>query len=83
MKITVPVVAVWLALAEPMPPKPQPPAPAPTKCCSKCGGTGMVPTGDGITRVWCECPPTCPCAKNRPKPQARKTAECTDGSCRR
>lgn len=76
MKITAATVAVWMAFAAASPPPP-PPAP-PEKCCSKCKGTGMVPTGDGVTRVWCECPPTCPCASNRPKP-----SQCKDGKCGR
>jgi hypothetical protein len=75
MKISVPLVAVWLAFA-PASDAP-PPKPVPVKCCGKCGGTGMVPTGDGITRVWCECPDTCPCAAKRPKPQ-----RCENGVCR-
>lgn len=76
MKISASVVAVWLAFAPP-PSAPQPPKPAPVKCCGKCGGTGMVPTGDGITRVWCECPATCSCAAKRPKPQ-----RCENGVCK-
>ncbi len=76
MKITAATVAVWLAFAPAS--APVPPAPPAVKCCGKCNGTGMVPTGDGITRVWCECPATCPCAKNRPKPQ-----RCFNGSCER
>jgi hypothetical protein len=74
MKISIATVAVWLAFA-PAAPAPQP-SPPQVKCCGKCGGTGMVPTGDGITRVWCQCPATCPCAKNRPKPQ-----QCVNGKC--
>jgi hypothetical protein len=75
MKISAATVAVWLAFAPAaLPPQP---SPQPPKCCAKCNGTGMVPTGDGITRVWCECPATCPCAKNRPKPQS----ECKNGAC--
>lgn len=79
MKISVASVAVWLAFAAPGKDAPQPPKPVPepVKCCSKCNGTGMVPTGDGITRVWCECPKTCPCAANRPKPQ-----QCRSGTCK-
>jgi hypothetical protein len=75
MKISTVTVAVWLAFAPAETPAPQP---APVKCCGKCGGTGMVPTGDGITRVWCECPKTCPCAEKRPKPAS---AQCKDGKC--
>lgn len=67
--MSVAAVAVWLAFAAPMSaPAPKPPAPA---CCGDCKGTGMVPTGDGITRVWCSCPKSCPCADRRPKPQCR------------
>jgi hypothetical protein len=76
MKISTVSVAVWLAFAPDV--LPPPPSPQPVKCCGKCGGTGMVPTGDGITRVWCECPATCVCAKNRPKPQ-----QCVNGTCRK
>ena len=63
MKITTAAVAVWMAFSGPM----QAPAPAPQKCCGECGGTGMVWTGDRLARVACPCPPTCACAKNRPK----------------
>lgn len=73
MKIATATVAVWLAFAPASPA----PAPKPTPsaaCCKKCNGTGMVPTGDGITRVWCQCPATCPCAKNRPKPTCSGSA---------
>jgi hypothetical protein len=78
MSISTATVAVWLAFAAPITPAPAPqPAPAPAKCCSKCAGTGMVPTGDGVTRVWCDCPTTCPCAAKRPKPGV----PCKDGSC--
>lgn len=76
MKISAATVAVWLAFA-PAGSAPQP-SPPPVKCCGKCNGTGMVPTGDGITRVWCSCPQTCPCAKNRPKPQ-----QCVNGACQK
>jgi hypothetical protein len=75
MKVSIATVAVWLAFAPDVPTNP--PSPPPIKCCGKCGGTGMVPTGDGITRVWCSCPAACPCAKNRPKPQSA----CKDGAC--
>ena len=77
MKISTVTVAVWLAFSSAAPPPAPPPAPSPSvKCCGKCNGTGMVSTGDGITRVWCSCPATCPCAKNRPKPT------CTGSNCR-
>jgi hypothetical protein len=75
MKMSVAVVAVWLSFSSPAS-KPVP-APAPAKCCSECGGTGMVWTGDRLARVHCPCPPTCPCAKNRP----RMSSECKDGKC--
>jgi hypothetical protein len=78
MTISVATVAVWLAFAG-APPAPAP-QPQPTKCCGECGGTGMVWTGDRLARVPCPCPPTCPCAKNRPKPAAQ--AECKGGACR-
>lgn len=75
--MSVAAVAVWLAFAQPLtvPPAPTPDRPV-AKCCGDCKGTGMVPTGDGITRVWCSCGKNCPCAANRPKPQA-----CKDGRC--
>ena len=73
MKISTATVAVWLAFASPAAsPQPQP---VPTKCCGECKGTGMVPTGDGISRVSCRCPDSCQCAKNRPKVQ------CVNGNC--
>lgn len=71
--MSVAVVSVWLAFASQMVP-PAPPKPS-VKCCGDCKGTGMVPTGDGLTRVWCSCPQTCSCAANRPKPQCR-TGNC-------
>jgi len=71
MNLSAATVAVWLVFAQPA----SLPQPAPAKCCAKCNGTGMVLTGDSITRVPCECPATCPCAKNRPKVQ------CKDGKC--
>lgn len=75
MKITTATVAVWLAFSQPS--EPTIPAPKPPKCCAKCNGTGMVTTGGGETKVWCECPKECPCADKRPKPQAA----CKDGKC--
>lgn len=75
MKISTATVAVWLAFA-PV----EPPAPAPTpaaKCCGKCNGTGWVLSGDGIAKVPCPCPATCPCKK--PKAAA---PVCTSGTCR-
>jgi len=73
MKITVSAVAVWLAFAAGQDaPAPQP---SPAKCCADCGGTGMVWTGDKVARVHCPCPPTCPCAKNRPR------MTCTGPNC--
>lgn len=78
MKCSTAIVAVWLAFsADELHPQPAPPV---AKCCGECGGTGMVPTGDGITRVWCKCPKTCPCAEKRPKPSAARPA-CKDGQC--
>jgi hypothetical protein len=74
MKITTATVAVWMAFAQPS--APTVPTPQPPKCCTKCAGTGMVPTGGGETRVWCECPKECPCAAKRPKPSS-----CKDGKC--
>lgn len=80
MKISVATVAVWLAFAPvEQPPLPSPP---PVKCCGKCGGTGMVVVNDpnlgGNVKVWCQCPATCVCAKNRPKP-----THCTSGTCKK
>lgn len=75
MKITVAAVAVWMAWAPADVPSPKP---KPAECCLECKGTGMVTTGDGITRVQCPCPDSCVCAQNRPKAR-----ECTDGSCKR
>lgn len=63
MKMSTAAVAVWLAFA-PVEPAPQP---SPAKCCGKCNNTGMVWSGDGLQRLQCPCPATCPCAKNRPK----------------
>lgn len=77
MKISVATVAVWLAFAPAaVSPKPEP---APQKCCGACNGTGMVWTGDGLARVHCPCPSTCPCAKNRPKMTLSGT--CVGGQC--
>lgn len=81
MNVSTSVVAVWLAFAS-VAPAPAP-TPAPQKCCGECGGTGMVWTGDRMARVHCPCPPTCPCAANRPrmgpKPTTPKT--CNSGTC--
>lgn len=65
MKISAATVAVWLAFSPAASGPPSPPQPA--KCCSKCEGTGMVWSGDGLKRLQCPCPDTCPCAKNRPR----------------
>lgn len=65
------VIAVWLAFAAPAP---LPPTPKVTPCCAACKGTGMIPVNDpnlgGNVRVSCNCPPTCACVANRPKPNA-------------
>jgi len=68
MNVSIATVAVWLAFAHAavLPPAPVP-TPVPTQCCKPCAGTGMVPTGDGVSRVPCACPTTCPCAAKRPK----------------
>jgi hypothetical protein len=76
MKLTPAVVAVWLAFAPADAPAP---APSPLECCGECGGTGMVWSGDRLKRFQCPCPPTCPCAKNRPKATASGT--CVGGVC--
>jgi hypothetical protein len=79
MKISIATVAVWLAFAQPsMVPAPQP-QPQPAKCCGECGGTGMVWSGDRLLRYPCKCPPTCPCAKNRPT--ATLSGTCVGGKC--
>jgi hypothetical protein len=36
-------------------------APKPAGCCTECKGTGKVLSGDGISKVDCECPATCKC----------------------
>lgn len=72
MKISTATVAVWLAFA-PAAPAPQPNPPV-AKCCGKCNGTGWVLSGDGIARIPCPCPSTCPCKKP-------KAATCTSGTC--
>lgn len=79
MKISIATVAVWLAFCHDAQPPAPPPQPA--ACCKKCNGTGMVPSGDDLVRVWCECPATCPCAANRPKPQSSSMTHCKDGAC--
>ena len=76
MKITPAVVAVWMAFA---PVGVSPPAPDVQKCCGECDGTGMVWSGDRLKRIQCPCPPTCPCAKNRPK--MTLTGTCVGGKC--
>jgi hypothetical protein len=45
---------------------PAPPAPSPTpeKCCSDCGGTGVIVHGDGH-RTPCPCPASCPCKRTK------------------
>lgn len=74
MNISVATVAVWLVFVQPAS------SPAhPTKCCSECNGTGMVWSGDGLARFQCPCPPTCECAKNRPKMIVGGT--CAGGNC--
>lgn len=74
MNLSVATVAVWLVFAQPVV------APTPAqKCCSECNGTGMVWSGDGLARFPCPCPPTCPCAKNRPKMTLSGT--CVGGNC--
>jgi len=74
VNLSVATVAVWLAFAQPAA------APAqPHKCCSECKGTGMVWSGDGLARFHCPCPPTCECAKNRPKMTVSGT--CVGGNC--
>lgn len=77
MKISAATVAVWLAFA-PVGPTPQP-SPQPVKCCGKCGGTGMIWSGDGLQRLQCPCPATCPCAKNRPR--MTLSGSCVGGQC--
>lgn len=77
MKISIATVAVWLAFAHAD--VPVSPSPQPVKCCGKCNGTGMVWSGDGLQRLQCPCPATCPCAKNRPKVTLSGT--CAGGAC--
>lgn len=77
MKITTAAVAVWLAFAQPVTPPPTPDA----ACCKQCNGTGMVWSGDGLARIHCPCPSTCPCAANRPKQDLTKLPPCKDGKC--
>jgi len=77
MSISVATVAVWLAFSSPS--SSPVPAPVPTKCCSECGGTGMVWSGDKLHRSPCSCPTTCPCAKNRPK--SSTATPCANGEC--
>lgn len=45
-------------------PSPAPaPAPKPNGCLAgcRCNGTGIEPTGDGLSRVPCRCEDDCPC----------------------
>lgn len=79
MKLSVATVAVWLAFTNPHGAPSPAPTPAPQKCCGECGGTGMVWSGDRLTRFPCPCPATCPCAKNRPKMTLSGT--CSGGKC--
>ena len=34
-------------------------------CCGKCGGTGKVRSGDGLSMVDCPCDPDCECKKKK------------------
>lgn len=72
-------IAVYLAFAAPMS---LPPAPKVVPCCSACRGTGMIPVNDPNlgpnARISCNCPPTCACVANRPKPTA---GACQTGGC--
>jgi hypothetical protein len=77
VKISVAVVSVWLAFA-PAAVSPTPES-VPQRCCGECNGTGMVWSGDRLLRFPCPCPPTCPCAKNRPKMTLSGT--CVGGNC--
>ena len=79
MNLSAATVAVWLAFSQAGASPNPAPAPQPTKCCGECGGTGMVWSGDRLHRFPCPCPPTCPCAKNRPKVTVSGT--CKDGAC--
>jgi len=71
-------LAVYMAFAVPLA---GPTPPNVTPCCVQCKGTGMVQVNDpnlgGNVKVWCNCPPTCACAANRPKPRGA----CTTGAC--
>lgn len=75
------IVAVAMAFA---PPLSQPPAPVVKPCCSACKGTGMIPVNDPNlgpnARISCNCPPTCACVANRPKPNVRPSP-CVSGTC--
>jgi hypothetical protein len=39
--------------------------PKPAGCCKECNNTGKVLSGDGISKVDCECPATCTCKSKR------------------
>jgi hypothetical protein len=34
-------------------------------CCGKCGGTGKVKSGDGLSMVDCPCDPDCECKQKK------------------
>lgn len=62
-------------------PKPNPtpapaPAPKPNGCLAgcRCNGTGIEPTGDGLSKVPCRCEDDCPCKRKTSKP-------CETGKC--
>lgn len=52
----------------------------PTTTCDECGGTGTVPSGDGLARVPCPCGGSCRCepasgtatAADRPMPRRKR-----------
>ena len=39
--------------------------PKPAGCCTECNNSGKVLSGDGISKVDCECPATCECKSQR------------------
>lgn len=49
------------------------PGPTPAKCCTECGGKGVLVMPDGH-RLACPCPPTCRCKAAKAVPAALPTA---------
>jgi hypothetical protein len=53
------------------------PSPKPSGCCKECNNTGKVLSGDGISKVDCECPATCTCkAQRRQKSETDSCPRC-------